>query len=45
MAGVKFDNPYGLASAPPATSYPMIRRAFELGWGFAVVKTFVLDKD
>jgi len=23
----------------------MIKRAFELGWGFAVVKTFVLDKD
>jgi len=42
---VKFDNPFGLASAPPATSYPMLRRAFELGWGFAVTKTFVLDKD
>ena len=23
----------------------MIKRAFELGWGFAVVKTFTLDKD
>jgi dihydropyrimidine dehydrogenase (NADP+) len=23
----------------------MIKRAFELGWGFAVVKTFVMDKD
>lgn len=45
MAGVKFDNPFGLASAPPATSYPMIRRAFEMGWGFTVTKTFVLDKD
>ena len=45
MAGVHFDNPFGLASAPPCTSYPMIRRAFEMGWGFAVVKTFVLDKD
>ena len=45
MAGKKFDNPFGLASAPPTTSYPMIKRAFELGWGFAVVKTFVLDKD
>jgi dihydropyrimidine dehydrogenase (NADP+) len=45
MAGKKFDNPFGLASAPPTTSYPMIRRAFELGWGFAVVKTFTLDKD
>jgi len=40
-----FENPFGLASAPPSTSYPMIRRAFELGWGFAVVKTFGLDKD
>jgi len=45
MAGLKFDNPFGLASAPPCTSYPMIKRAFETGWGFAVVKTFVLDKD
>ena len=45
MAGVKFDNPFGLASAPPATSYPMIRRAFEMGWGFSLTKTFVLDKD
>lgn len=34
-----------MASAPPATSYPMIKRAFEAGWGFAVTKTFVLDKD
>ena len=45
MSGVKFDNPFGLASAPPATSYPMIRRAFEMGWGFSLTKTFVLDKD
>lgn len=39
------ENPFGLASAPPTTSYPMIRRAFEIGYDFAVVKTFVLDKD
>lgn len=45
MSGFKFNNPFGLASAPPTTSYPMIRRAFEQGWGFAVVKTFVLEKD
>ncbi len=38
-------NPFGLASAPPTTSYPMIRRAFESGYDFAVVKTFCLDKD
>jgi len=45
VCGVKFPNPLGLASAPPTTSYPMIKRAFDVGWGFAVVKTFVLDKD
>lgn len=38
-------NPFGLASAPPTTSYPMIKRAFEVGWSFAVTKTFTLDKD
>lgn len=42
---MKMQNPFGLASAPPTTSYPMIRRSFEVGYDFAVVKTFVLDKD
>uniref|UniRef100_A0A9J8ASI3 Dihydropyrimidine dehydrogenase [NADP(+)] n=1 Tax=Cyprinus carpio carpio TaxID=630221 RepID=A0A9J8ASI3_CYPCA len=45
MCGIKFPNPFGLASAPPTTSTPMIRRAFEQGWGFALTKTFGLDKD
>ncbi|XP_069497632.1 dihydropyrimidine dehydrogenase [NADP(+)] [Ambystoma mexicanum] len=45
MAGLKFPNPFGLASAPPTTSAPMIRRAFEAGWGFALTKTFSLEKD
>ena len=44
MCGVKFENPFGLASAPPTTSAAMIRRAFEAGWGFALTKTFALDK-
>ncbi|XP_057356436.1 dihydropyrimidine dehydrogenase [NADP(+)] isoform X3 [Manis pentadactyla] len=44
MAGLKFTNPFGLASATPATSTSMIRRAFEAGWGFALTKTFSLDK-
>lgn len=44
MCGIKFENPFGLASAPPTTSGAMIRRAFEQGWGFVVTKTFVLDK-
>uniref|UniRef100_A0AAY4C339 Dihydropyrimidine dehydrogenase [NADP(+)] n=1 Tax=Denticeps clupeoides TaxID=299321 RepID=A0AAY4C339_9TELE len=45
MAGIRFPNPFGLASAPPTTSASMIRRAFEEGWGFALTKTFSLDKD
>ncbi|CAG2216272.1 DPYD [Mytilus edulis] len=45
MCGLKFPNPFGLASAPPTTSSPMIRRAFEAGWGFALTKTYSLDKD
>jgi dihydropyrimidine dehydrogenase (NADP+) len=28
IAGVPLSNPFGLASAPPTTSYPMIKRAF-----------------
>lgn len=45
FAGLHFPNPFGLASATPCTSADMIRRAFEAGWGFAVTKTFSLDKD
>ncbi|RWS08476.1 dihydropyrimidine dehydrogenase-like [NADP(+)] [Dinothrombium tinctorium] len=45
VCGLKFENPFGLASAPPTTSAAMIRRAFEAGWGFALTKTFSLDKD
>uniref|UniRef100_A0A6Q2YP30 Dihydropyrimidine dehydrogenase [NADP(+)] n=1 Tax=Esox lucius TaxID=8010 RepID=A0A6Q2YP30_ESOLU len=45
MCGIRFPNPFGLASAPPTTSTAMIRRAFMEGWGFALTKTFSLDKD
>ncbi|XP_065834475.1 dihydropyrimidine dehydrogenase [NADP(+)]-like isoform X2 [Oscarella lobularis] len=45
MAGLHFENPFGLASATPTTSSPMIRRAFKEGWSFAVTKTYGLDKD
>ncbi|XP_021164406.2 dihydropyrimidine dehydrogenase [NADP(+)] isoform X2 [Fundulus heteroclitus] len=45
VCGLKFPNPFGLASAPPTTTTAMIRRAFEQGWGFALTKTFGLDKD
>jgi dihydropyrimidine dehydrogenase (NADP+) len=45
MCGLKFPNPFGLASAPPTTSSAMMRRAFEAGWGFALTKTYSLDHD
>jgi dihydropyrimidine dehydrogenase (NADP+) len=45
VCGIKFPNPFGLASAPPTTSSAMIRRGFKAGWGFAVTKTFGLDHD
>lgn len=45
FCGLKFKNPFGIASATGATSSAMIGRAFEAGWGFAVTKTFCLDKD
>jgi len=45
MCGIKFPNPFGLASAPPTTSSAMIRRGFEAGWGFALTKTYCLDHD
>lgn len=44
LCGLRFKNPFGLASAPPTTSSPMIRRAFEAGWAFALTKTFSLEK-
>ena len=44
VAGLKFENPFGLASATPTTSSAMIRRAFEQGWSFAVTKTYTLNK-
>ncbi|XP_050301908.1 dihydropyrimidine dehydrogenase [NADP(+)] [Anthonomus grandis grandis] len=45
ICGVRFENPFGLASAPPVTTPAMIRRAFEQGWGFVVTKTFALEKN
>ena len=41
ICGLRFENPFGLASAPPTTTSAMIRRAFEQGWGFSLTKTCV----
>jgi dihydropyrimidine dehydrogenase (NADP+) len=44
VAGMKFPNPFGIASGPASSNEEQIRRAFECGWGFAVTKTFTVDK-
>ncbi|HEV7242247.1 MAG TPA: NAD-dependent dihydropyrimidine dehydrogenase subunit PreA [Thermoanaerobaculia bacterium] len=42
FTGLKFENPYLLASAPPTESDANIIRAFEAGWGGVVTKTIGL---
>ena len=37
--GIRFENPFILASAPPTASEESIRNSFEEGWAGAVVKT------
>jgi len=39
FTGIKFENPFLLASAPPTESDRNIMRAFEAGWGGVVTKT------
>lgn len=45
IAGIQFPNPFMLSSAPPTTTPEMIGRAFEAGWGGAVIKTLAYDLD
>ena len=42
FTGIRFDNPFMLASAPPTESDANIMRAFEAGWGGVVTKTIGL---
>src|SRR5216110_1363083 len=39
FTGIRFENPFMLASAPPTESDANIMRAFESGWGGVVTKT------
>src|SRR5687767_15851553 len=39
FTGLRFENPFLLASAPPTESDGNIMRAFEAGWGGVVTKT------
>ena len=42
--GLRFENPFILASAPPTASGVLIRKAFQMGWAGAVTKT-IRDED
>jgi dihydropyrimidine dehydrogenase (NAD+) subunit PreA len=42
FTGLRFDNPFLLASAPPTESEQNILRAFDAGWGGVVTKTIGL---
>jgi dihydroorotate dehydrogenase len=44
FTGIKFPNPFMLASAPPTESESNIRRAYDAGWGGVVTKTIGLHK-
>ena len=43
LLGIKFPNPYILASGPPTATGSMIIEAFKAGWGGAVTKTISLE--
>ncbi len=43
--GMRFPNPFVLASGPPGTNGKVIKRSFELGWGGIVCKTLSLESD
>ena len=43
VMGIDFENPFILASAPPTARIDSIDKAFELGWGGAVLKTITPD--
>ena len=41
--GMKFENPFMLASGPPGTNARVIAKSYDLGWGGMVIKTISLD--
>lgn len=43
FVGMRFPNPFMLASAPPTRTAGMIKRAFAAGWGGAVTKSIALE--
>ncbi len=45
FCGLEMQNPFMLSSAPPTGTGDMIKRAFDAGWGGAITKTLVQDKN
>ena len=43
ILNIEFENPFLLASAPPTALIESIDKAFEMGWGGAVLKTITPD--
>ena len=43
ILGIDFENPFLLSSAPPTAFVESIDKAFEMGWGGAVLKTITPD--
>lgn len=41
--GIRFKNPFVIASGPPGTNSKVIQRAFKEGWGGVIAKTVSLD--
>ena len=45
FCGVKFENPFILAAAPPSDDLDMVREAFKAGWAGAVLKTTSIESN
>lgn len=43
VCGIRYPNPFVLASGPPGTNGKVIKRSFGLGWGGIICKTLSLD--
>ncbi|EDR25906.1 dihydropyrimidine dehydrogenase, putative [Entamoeba dispar SAW760] len=43
--GIKYENPFGISSAPVSGTYDHLKRCFQAGFGFALTKTYPLEKD
>ncbi|MEC9373194.1 MAG: NAD-dependent dihydropyrimidine dehydrogenase subunit PreA, partial [Planctomycetota bacterium] len=43
--GIRFPNPFLIASGPPGTNARVIGRALDEGWGGVVAKTVCLDAE